>query len=757
MKKIFLFVLMFSMLVNISNSQQVGLTGKVINPDEKPIKKVFVYLANNPSLYCYSDSLGNFSLTNISTSVSEVMKDKIISFENRKLSVYANNQSIAVDVFTIDGRQVKNIVNLRYCLGTFGLYPEAYLSDLPEAVYIVRVIVGNTSQSFKIQNLIPTAFPQGITEYDINNIIDTSITELKSEPDKDTKSDPLDTLVLVHDFYKSRKIPLNSYTIQYDTIHLNNFSDYSIAEGFEPALTYLESGYGAFTNIHSEGDIQFIIDYDTLSILNDDLKLITIPVRQIESLDNSIKFISGLHLEPSGTEFLQPVQVTVLLKDSIPKNLVVFQCDDKGKTHYLPYITRLLTGSSYYYSIVFIINHFSSVGIGTGQINRDSDPSKFTTTEQFETYAASYSPDFDELPPDFWSYWFNNVVAPKITGIITWEDFKEAFGEFSLICKEWQRLYELGAPPFHAQADAMFCEKVLRIWNNCKEEYDRLEDKCLKREIFKITANLFELSILTAGEGSFCPGFSLGNINDLGNGEISNLVNEIEFLKTVKHLEIEGTYLIEYNLKTISGNPPIPEVINWSSSNPSIASVNENGRVYAIKPGEATVTGRICDITNSIKIEVGGGVNCEKDYCINKYDSCYSGRYMCTGVLSYSKENDDYYCPHISYLSRLTIVGSLDPGPFGYYDKIVSITHEDWDPDLKTCITGYCLATSHEGGDFECRAFSYSSEEKNFFVFLPSHFHEESFKGYFNKKEKELTIYVKLGTKTTKMQCVINK
>jgi len=201
-----------------------------------------------------------------------VRQDKIIAFENRKLSLYANNQSISVDVITVSGNPIMNILNLNYSLGTFSLFPEAYISGLPKAIYIVRARVGNTFQSFKIQNIIPSGFPQGITEYDINNIIDNSVTEPKSEPIIETKSEALDTLVLVHDFYRSRKIPISSYSIQYDTIHLNNFADYSIAEGFEPSVTYLYDGYANFTNILSADSIQFIIDYDTLSFMEGDLK-----------------------------------------------------------------------------------------------------------------------------------------------------------------------------------------------------------------------------------------------------------------------------------------------------------------------------------------------------------------------------------------------------------------------------------------------------------------------------------------------------
>jgi hypothetical protein len=63
---------MFSILINKSIAQQVSITGKVINPDEKPIKNVLVYLENNPKSYCHSDSLGNFSLSDINNSVTEV-------------------------------------------------------------------------------------------------------------------------------------------------------------------------------------------------------------------------------------------------------------------------------------------------------------------------------------------------------------------------------------------------------------------------------------------------------------------------------------------------------------------------------------------------------------------------------------------------------------------------------------------------------------------------------------------------------------
>ncbi|HEY5125292.1 MAG TPA: Ig-like domain-containing protein, partial [Ignavibacteria bacterium] len=688
MKKLrffYVLLLIFSILTYKSIAQQVSLTGKVINPDEKPIKKVFVYLANNPTLYCYSDSLGNFSLTDIITSVTEIRQEKIISFENRKLSLYANNQSVSVDVIAIDGRQIMNIVNLDKSLGTFGLYPEAYISGLPKAIYVVRARIGNTFQSFKIQNIIPSGFQQGITQYDISNKIDNSY----SEPKSMIKSGVTDTLVLVHDFYKSRKIPLSSYSMHYDTIHLNNFADYTIAKGFEPSVTYWYNGYGNFTNILSADSVQFIIDYDTLSILKGDLKVITIPVDKIESLDNSIKFISGLHFEPSGTQFLQPVRVTVLMKDSIPKNLVVFHCNDQGETYYIPYVSH---ESYYVHCIIFNINHFSSIGIGTGKIPTKSDPSKFTTSDQFISYLAQYVDNFDAVPDGLFTIWFNNVVAPMISKIITWEDFGAAFGEFAIIGKSFLlmggEVFE--TLPFYGSAMEMFSEKMRRIWNECIVEYNGLEDKCLKRAIVKIASDIIALNQLL---GDICTDLTLSNFNDLCNGEVYKLANKIEFSTPVKHLEVGGSYVVQYTLKSIPGDvASIPEVVSWSSSNPSVASIDANGKVIALKDGVTTIKGKICDIENTFEVGVGG-VNCEKDYCLNKYNSCYSGTYKCTGVSSWARNYPGISCPYESVKSRFTLVGNIQDRQTGYLETLCSVEYESYNPSTRKCERRYSYDT----------------------------------------------------------------
>jgi hypothetical protein len=700
MKKFYIFVFIFFVLVCNSFAQQVNLTGKVINPDEKPIEKVLVYLGSNPSLHCYSDSIGYFSLNDmINTSVPETRQDEIISFENGKLSLYANNQSVSVDVITLIGVPIMNILNLNKNLGTIGLYPEAYISELPKAIYIARARAGNTVRSFKIQNIIPSGFPQGITQYGINSIADKY-----SNPQPRTKSGVTDTLILVHDFYKSRKMALDTYSKQLDTIHLFNFADYSMAEGFEPSVTYWYNGYANFTDILSEDSVEFIIEFDTLSILKGDLKVITIPVDKIEGLENSISFISGLHFEPSGIQFFQPVQVYVLMKEPIPDSLVVFQYTDQGETYFIPH--KNLSGRS----ISFYINHFSSIGIGIGDIHPPTEnPESFTTSDQFLSYIDEYLRYYESIgifgnpPMELFTTWYNNVVVPMISKINTWEDFGAALDEFLIIAQNcevlgmghWSEL------PFWDSAREMFSEKMMEIWNACVVEYDGLQNNCLKSAILDIALQILELNAVMGG--TICPDLTFSDLNSLGNGGALNLANKLEFSTKLIVLDVDSSYAVQYSVKSISG-AAITEPVSWSSSDPSVATIDANGKGIALKPGETIITGRICDIYNTVKVEVG--VDCENQYCANPYDSCYSGKYHCSVFTRYFKKNTDPICGNgeEEYKDWEIMVGELGFNKPGYYKRIQYHGRKNR-PSISGCFTRYELKVLEDkfvAGAFMC-------------------------------------------------------
>jgi hypothetical protein len=666
---------MFSELGYNSVAQQVSLTGQIINTDEDPIKNVLVYLANNPTIYCRSDSLGNFTLFHeISTSITDVKQDGIISFENRNLSLYANNQSISVDIININGSTIKNILSLSRSVGTVSLYPEAYISELPKAVYIARARIGNTFQSFKIQNLIKANLPQGIKQYDISNAIEMN----SAEPKSMIKSEDLDTLVLIHDFYKSRKIPISLYSIQFDTIHLNNFADYSSADDFEPAVTHIFKGNGNYTDVFSADSVQFIIDYDTLAILEAYKKVVTIPIDEIESLDNSIKFISGLHFEPSNTKFLQPVQVSVLMRDSLPDNLVVFHCNNKGETYYIPY-KKLFDDSC---SIFFNLYHFSSIGIGTGEI-APTNPEEFTNSDQFVSYLAGYDSKQDPTEERFYEIWYVTVVEPMINSIRTMEDLFTAYKEFSVI-NQWYQEYGMGNfedISFYGSAIGLFSAKMKKIWDELIEEYNGLTDNCLKRAILQHAISIAQLSNINRD-------LFQADLFDFGHGEVHDFATSLDFTSQLKHLEVGESYDVQYVLKSPSGNP-IPEKVIWSSSNSKVASINSDGKVIACSEGVAIIKGTICEmVENTIKVEVGG-YNCEVNYCSNQGDKCYAGVYRGTGVLpEYDRwaSTNCTYCKvrdHIDLLIDLTGKGSQMP----YFRSTWSMTESIWNFNTDNCYT----------------------------------------------------------------------
>jgi hypothetical protein len=222
-------------------------------------------------------------------------------------------------------------------------------------------------------------------------------------------------------------------------------------------------------------------------------------------------------------------------------------------------------------------------------------------------------------------------------------------------------------------------------------EYNRLDDNCLKREILEIALSILEQNELMGGE--ICPDLTMPeDMNDFGNGELFNLANKIEFSTQVKHLEVGESYVVEYTLKSSSGNP-LPEVVSWFSSNPSVAAIDANGKVIALKEGVTIIKGKICDIENTLKVEVGG-VDCELHYCLNEHDSCYSGTYKCTGVVNSTVTHK--WFPFCGYGTekqkhRYTMVGELGLGGDPYYEDIWSIEGIDKIPYTNICGSSYSV------------------------------------------------------------------
>jgi hypothetical protein len=342
-----------------------------------------------------------------------------------------------------------------------------------------------------------------------------------------------------------------------------------------------------------------------------------------------------------------------------------------------------------------------------------------------------------------------------ITKIVTFKDFDAAFDAFLWLAETCYRLGLTHTPfydlPFWDFAREMFCEKMTKFWNDCIVAYNGLDDKCLKREILSKALDILKLN----AKLPFCPDLSSSNLVDLlnnfSNGEPFRLANEIEFPKPVKHLEVGQSFVVQYTLLSIKGDTALPEVVSWSSSNPSVATIDANGKVIAQKEGITIIKGTICDmIENTFKVEVGG-FNCEEDYCWNLNDSCYSGTYKCTGVLSWTHIDPYGGCRYKSVTKRYTLVGNLNPllHPLvpGYFETITDYEYEFYNNYTGTCQRVYQHYTSRStDGDFICDYdrmgyFTYDQDGPN-----------PDFCGYLKGESLILGACPEYGT--IKMQCV---
>lgn len=663
--------LVFAFITCSSFAQQVNISGKVVNSNDSPVNHVLIYLLSDPNINCYSDPQGNFSLNNETTAIEDGPKEeKNIMFKDRKLLLSADNQLVSVNIYSLDGRMVLNIIRNMQFSGGIGLYPEAYLKELPPAIYIVQARVGNISKSFKIQNLGLSKLPKGITEEDIISITGFSSSETISK----SKSDIADTLILLSDFYKERSYPIITYSANYDSIRLNNFAAYTPADEFKPAITHLYGRYRNFTDIYSADSIQFIIHYDTLSVLEDHLKIITIPVDGIEGLDNGISLIAGLHLEPAGLTFTQPVKVGVILKDTVPDDLVVFTHNEKGETYYIPY-QKYLDDSC---SVIFSINHFSDIGVGTGTIPPMPDPAQFTSSDQFISYLAQHSL-IGEAYGVFFTLWYYNVVDPMIDGITNAGDLREAMNEFLVILRCLD-LFGIEEGSFVGVAKTRLSYEAERIWGTMVNAYEIASNNCIKREIIKDALNLIKLIDLFPL--TFNP-----SLNEFGDGEAWDLTTMITFPAQTKHLEIGENYTVEYSLICPSGNP-LPENITWSSSKPSVATIDANGKIIAREEGKTVIKGKICDIENTFTVEVAG-INCVLNYCSNPGFQCYTGTYKGSVTLPTYEAYPTSTCGHYRITEDISLL-------FDFTYSQVSYVSSQWEveealpahiPDEDICYT----------------------------------------------------------------------
>ncbi len=314
LKAFMLLLILSAGMISIA-AQEVSIKGSVINPGQHPVGNVKVYLKSNPAVYCYSDSNGLFQLSSTTTSVTATVYNERISVNpDRSLRIHAMQNSLRIEIYDMLGRRIKEVIHRENLSGTYTIHPGAYLNDLPEAIYIAQVRVDDYAKGIKISNLHSVDFPQGLTR--IADYTERLEPTLKSGAAED------DTLVFSSDFYRPATLAINSYTGDVGVIQLENFGDYTVAEGRDPDKTQIDKHYGGFLRVLSEDSIKFEVIFDSASCFSETLDVKAIPVSQLDFLPDNLEFISGIHLEPAGTEFLDPPAVWINLAGHVSDSLL---------------------------------------------------------------------------------------------------------------------------------------------------------------------------------------------------------------------------------------------------------------------------------------------------------------------------------------------------------------------------------------------------------------------------------------------------
>jgi hypothetical protein len=585
-----------------SFSQDINITGLVINSNQQPVANVKISLAGSPQIICYTNQNGEFLLSNTSTGVTQLIEENVSMHmkSDGGIEITAYNQSFIMTIYNLMGMAVGPSIHMTALNGTYIIYPAAYVQNLPKGIYIARIILGNQQKSFKINNFNQNTTLKGFFQigYSSNRNISINTSNIKSEGNEAIKgiiSDE-DTLIFNHDFYKVKRLAVTSHNLDVGTIELENFGDYSPAVGVDPDKIIFYKQNGNFLNVYGQDSSQFIICIDSYSIMEEELEIKAIPVQKFEFLDPTFKFISGIHLEPSGTHFFIPVHVNVELNNIVYTDsvIVMLHNNETGETCYVPFSADESYGMNS--NIEFFISHFSDIVICKGKLQATQNKS-FVDSDDATSYIATQIQLGAEISDDIFEQWYNDVIKYEIAGSVDMETLKFAIAEFALMgqCAIYSgRSFE--GLNFYEEAINGFNDKYNYLFNLLKEEYSNLSDLCLRRDLSFIVIQLNEIS-------QYIQGINELPLIELGE-DVLKIVNKITIKNPAYIIGPNKTTQIEYEVKNII-NEKIAASLEWYSDDPEIVQVDDTGKITAFKEGTTYIHARFsCDIEDSVEVKV---------------------------------------------------------------------------------------------------------------------------------------------------------
>jgi len=205
MKQIIAGLLLMGSLVFGEN---IRIGGFVVGPDYTPLSGVQVYLKTNGKS-TFSDSTGYFMIDDNTALIPNVSNNVARAFGVNKSSVQLRldaGQNVHVDLISLTGRTISLF---RGALSA-GVHSIPLLDDHSVAmgVYILRITTGSVQNSVKIIPGVTTIpFTQAVTQTKISA--------------KSVRANEIDTLMVSMPGYRTRTVPLSSYSQLFNSIMLS--------------------------------------------------------------------------------------------------------------------------------------------------------------------------------------------------------------------------------------------------------------------------------------------------------------------------------------------------------------------------------------------------------------------------------------------------------------------------------------------------------------------------------------------------------